>query len=428
MLDFEQFLFEKSKINKLIDSDELPIRFEKYPSSGYELSFDNVKSIWTSDVKSSIYKDASIIHKLSKPGWHIKDVLKVMGWVDYYTSAQNRQIPKEVWPMLREFTVVEPLLPKYVYRGVQIDSKKLMQLKPEQISEYIKSWENKSLLKAQGIDRESSWSLSEGTALPFSGMQYAAYSKTGIRMMLRWKVDPKYVIADLRNAPALIGNDFWNQNEIIVSPDAPNIEIIKLFDANKGYDIQEIKDYIASIKFAQFSGTGYDKLTTMLHYLLKKNAFLDVTSKLELKQYMNMTFKEVKDELRDSLYGDYDVDNCLFPLAAFVLAMFENFSLNIKIYKVHRNYNKSHKDSFMCAFEHEDYETFTFDLIIHQKSISGFNCKFQIELLPYKKSDKRFAYMTIEDFRGFRTESGKRIQEWFESSGFKQIDLAIISK
>jgi hypothetical protein len=110
-------------------------------------------------------------------------------------------------------------------------------------------------------------------------------------MLLKWEVDPKKVICDLRNLP--VDHTFWNQQEIIVSPDARDYEVDTMIPGKEGYEAY--KKFCAENPGGQ-GAWGKTKAETAARFLLMPYDKFSIGDKMEMKRIAKMTVEEFRDE------------------------------------------------------------------------------------------------------------------------------------
>lgn len=251
-------------------------------------------------------------NQMMKLGLSINDVAKAMSWVQEWTSMSRKRLPKEVWPMLRDISVSTTLLPKYVYRGIFYDGAKIKDEK-----KFLDQWSpgNKPGV-SQG--KATSWSVDRGTAASFmTDQDFIKDSKRGYYVLLKWKVDPQYVIADLRNLP--VDHTFWNQQEIIVDPAAKDYEIDTIIPGAEGYD--GLKKFQQTIK----SGAGHwgqPKKDFIKNLIFTPFDEIETNQKIQWKQIMYMTFGEARSKFGVGSNWNEEwtkkIENAPFPLAQYM--------------------------------------------------------------------------------------------------------------
>jgi hypothetical protein len=218
-----------------------------------------------------------------------KDALGVLG---NYTSSSKKRLPKEVWDALRAITVKESALPAYVWRGIFYDGAKIKDREA-----FLKKWAPGSKPNVSQA-KATSWSASRGTAIQFMTSQdFIKDFAGGYHVLLKWKVDPKLVIADLRNMPDL---PFWNQQELIVSPEARDYEVDTIIPAEPGkkWDEQEYEKMARKDAVPGGGGWGMRQDEFMGRYYFQ-TAKADIKPGLKemLRDSRGMTVAEAKDKL-----------------------------------------------------------------------------------------------------------------------------------
>ena len=111
----------------------------------------------------------------------------------------------------------------------------------------------------------------------------------GYYMLLKWKVDPKLVIADLRNVP--VDHTFWNQQELIISPEAKNYEVDTMIPGSEGYDAY--REFVKSNKGGQ-GAYGRTKADFALDFMSSPYETLSPATRIEFKQISKMTLGEYR--------------------------------------------------------------------------------------------------------------------------------------
>ena len=243
-------------------------------------------------------------NELLKLGVNAEDLKKAMSWVQEWTSMSRKRLPNEVWPLLRSISVDSGKLPKYIYRGIFYDGAKI-----KDMPKFLEKWKPGSQPNvSQG--KATSWSVDRGTASSFMQSQdFIKDTQGGFHVLLKWEVDEKNVICDLRNLP--VDHKFWNQQEFIISPDAKNYTVDALIP---GSDNQGYRDFCASIKGGQ-GAWGQMKKEYIANIMNVPFDTLDIGQKIEWKQIMYMTLGQAK-----AAYGVTDwsgkkfMDDVSYPL------------------------------------------------------------------------------------------------------------------
>ena len=287
--DFSGFLKSIDRVYYSFDSGN-KIKDEPELISFIEKNYREVRSIFVNlqNAVSGLKNRASkaFQNDLKKIGINQKDLETAMSWIQEWTSMSRKRLPENVWPILQDISVDSSKLPKYVYRGLFYDGAKIKDQK-----KFLDKWKiGEAPNASQG--KATSWSVDPSTASAFMDSQdFIKDQKNGYYMMLRWEVDPKFVIADLRNLP--VDHKFWNQQEIIVSPEAKNYTIYAMISGSE--DRQVYRDYVSTLRGAQ-GGWGQLKKEMMSGFLTHPFDTIDVNTRIEWKRISHMTVAEVADE------------------------------------------------------------------------------------------------------------------------------------
>ena len=198
-----------------------------------ELELDEKSEARLRSVYPKLVKDALTLQKktevnvpvaksnkqATERGVNARDYRAAMAWAKHYMSMSGKAIPKEVWPVLHKITVNPPDLPEVVYRGLFFDGAKIKDLETWQ-----KKWHpgSKPGLKPR---KATSWSTSIGLATQFMNSQdMIKDNENGFAILLKYEINSlDDVVADFRNLP---DNTFWNQQEILLSTEAKNYEVV----------------------------------------------------------------------------------------------------------------------------------------------------------------------------------------------------------
>lgn len=196
----------------------------------------------------------------------------------------RKKLDPQVWPLLQKISVDSSLLPQYIYRGIFYDGAKI---KDE--AKWLTKWfPGAKPGVSQG--KATSWSIDRETAANFmTDQDFIKDRKNGYYMLLKWKVDPKYVIADLRNLP--VDYTFWNQQEIIVSNEATDYEIDTMIPAAEGED--GFRNFVKSLKGGQ-GAWGQSKTDLSVNFITIPYQKLSINDRILFKQISKMTVKEFK--------------------------------------------------------------------------------------------------------------------------------------
>ena len=219
-----------------------------------------------------------------KLGLSTNDVQVAMTYVKEWTSMSRKKLDPSVWPLLQKISVDDSLLPQYLYRGIFYDGAK--------IKDPVK-WKEKWYPGAKpgaSQGKATSWTVDRGTAAEFmTDQDFIKDRENGYYMLLKWKVDPKLVIADLRNLP--VDHTFWNQQEIIVSPEARDYEVDTMIPGSEGYD--GWRAFVKSNKGGQ-GAYGQTKADFALGFMNTPYETLDPGMRMEFKQVTKMTVGEFR--------------------------------------------------------------------------------------------------------------------------------------
>jgi hypothetical protein len=222
-------------------------------------------------------------NELLKLGVNASDLKKAMSWVQEWTSMSRKRMPEDVWPLLKTISVDSGKLPKVLYRGIFYDGAKI---KDQQ--KFLEKWKPGSQPGA-GQGKATSWSIDRGTASSFMQAQdFIKDQQNGFHVLLKWEVDEKEVICDLRNLP--VDHKYWNQQEFIVSPAARNYTVDTLIP---GSDDQGYRDFCASIKGGA-GAWGQMKKEYIANIMNVPFDTFDANQKIEWKQIMYMTLGQAR--------------------------------------------------------------------------------------------------------------------------------------
>jgi len=227
-----------------------------------------------------------------KLGLSPSSVGQALDWVKYYTGGSYRKISPEVYDALQQITVDPSRLPKYIYRGFFFDGAKI-----KDREKFIQKWKEGSMPKA-GLRKATSWSGDKGTAVSFMTDQDRVKNvDEGFHVLLKWKVRPESVVADLRNLPADYG--FWNQHEFIVHPNVKDYVVDKLIPYERAsggaglarYDNQPYTKFARSVK-GGVGGFGQSKGDTLTSFLFNPYDKYNRDEKIAYKQLLSLTTKD----------------------------------------------------------------------------------------------------------------------------------------
>ena len=269
----ELYKFFKENFSKIQD-------IYKWYSKGYD------------GIKGSAQK--GYVNDLMKLGLSEKDIEVAMSHIEVWTSMSRKKLDPQVWPLLQKISVDSSLLPKYVYRGIFYDGAKI-----KDQGKFLQAWKPGS---KPGVSqgKATSWSIDRGTASRFMVDQdFIKDNQNGFYVLLKWKVDPKYVIADLRNLP--VDHAFWNQQEIIVSPEARDYEVDTIIPGKSGYE--GLQEFQRTIKGGQ-GAWGQSREDFAQNFLATPYETLSPYDRLEFKQIAKMTVGEFRKAYPKSFVTD----------------------------------------------------------------------------------------------------------------------------
>jgi hypothetical protein len=302
--DLSKSIVDSKSIDDFITKNS-SYRAWKFPEEGYgkvkdisqydpffsfiKRNFKEVQSLlkWAATalkgIKGSDQK--AFTNQLMKLGLSSSDLAVAMSHVTNWTSMSRKKLPPEVWPLLQKISVDSTELPKYVYRGIFFDGAKI-----KDRAKFMKLWQAGSSPGAsQG--KATSWSVDRGTAAEFMDAQdFIKDQKGGFFVLLRWPVNSKFVIADLRNLP--VDHTFWNQQELIVDPAARDYEVDTIIPGDSEDALKKFKD---SIKGGQ-GGYGRSKADFVVNFLNTPYETLNPNDRMAFKQASSMTVGELMQE------------------------------------------------------------------------------------------------------------------------------------
>lgn len=219
-----------------------------------------------------------------KLGLSINDVEVAMSYIKEWTSMSRKKLDPSVWDLLNKISVDEKLLPIYLYRGIFYDGAKIK----DPVKWKEKWFPGSKPGASQG--KATSWTIDRGTAAGFmTDQDFIKDREGGYYMLLKWKVDPKLIIADLRNLP--VDHTFWNQQEIIVSPEAKDYEIDTMIPGSEGYDAY--REFVKSNKGGQ-GAYGQTRADFALDFMSSPYETLSPGTRMEFKQISKMTLGEYR--------------------------------------------------------------------------------------------------------------------------------------
>ena len=340
-------------------------------------------------------------------GLSYTDVETAMSYILDYTSASRKKIAPEVFPLLQKLSVDKTKLPKYVYRGLFYDGAKVTDRE-----KFLSKWKegSKPMVKQS---KATSWSADRNTAIQFMDSQdFIKDIKNGYYVLLRYKVDPDMVVADLRNLP--ISHRYWNQQELLISPDAKDYEIDTMIPGDVDTDV-----------FRAFQNTkggqtawGQTKQDFALNFLKAPYDNISTGDRIEFKSLIKLTAGEFKKKYPGSELDRYTGANANVLLKLSV-PMYLMSDAGVKITKVHNskfadiefdmtmnridmfgNYKKSNALIKAAGYDNKGSSNYDIKLsggYIKQLTDDYYNLKFDIKL-PDKfelvKSDSDYIYRT----------------------------------
>ena len=303
--DWHYFLkafMEAKNIDQFIEANSARKRMFRFPTEDYSNQKDIsqygkfysfIKKNWDILQKSFNWLQTALqgIKGSAKKGYEndlmalglsTRDVEVAMSHIKNWTSMSRKKLDPSVFNLLQKISVSDNLLPKYVYRGIFYDGAKIKDL-----DKWSKKWYPGAKPGAsQG--KATSWSVDRGTAISFMNDQdFIKDRDNGYYMLLKWKVDPKLVICDLRNLP--VDHTFWNQQEIIVSPEATDYEIDTMIPGKEGYEVY--KKFCEENPGGQ-GAWGSTKAMTAARFLLMPYDDFSPGDRMEMKRVAKMTVSE----------------------------------------------------------------------------------------------------------------------------------------
>ena len=234
-----------------------------------------------------------------------EDSKKLLDIIRLMTSKSYQRLDARAIPLLRQMTVIPSRLPRYVYRGLYYDGAKI-----KDREKWLEKWAPGSHPRER-YGKASSWSVDQATAVDFMMAQdNVKDQKTGFHVLIRYDLskDNSVVVADLRN---IYANEFWNQQELLLSKDAIDYEVVRVFDNNTDY--RGFKD--ASNK-SIYRASGKDYGETMITNFLTSDHDIDPAYIQAWRPFKDMTTSEVNAKIGTTV--SKIVPNSLFPLAAFL--------------------------------------------------------------------------------------------------------------
>jgi hypothetical protein len=279
------FRYPFEDYNKKIEPNEEPlVSIYRWMKNHYKEIQDFCKwlDVALAGIKRLGYKKAE--KEFMKIGLSTNDVKVAMTYIKEWTSMSRKKLDPSVWELLNKISVDEKLLPQYVYRGIFYDGAK--------IKDPVK-WKEKWYPGSQpGVSqgKATSWTIDRKTAMGFmTDQDFIKDRDNGYYMLLKWKVDPKLVIADLRNLP--VDHTFWNQQEIIVSPEAKDYEVDSMVPGTEGYE--GLKKFQNESPGGQ-GAYGQTKSDFALSFMSSPYETLSPGTRMEFKQISKMTLGEYR--------------------------------------------------------------------------------------------------------------------------------------
>lgn len=221
-----------------------------------------------------------------------------MAWVSRYRNMSGRTIDKSVYPFLHALTVNKgQKLPKKIYRGLFMDGEKFAKMKPVEQEKYKVGNEVKL-----NNTKATSWSVSRGVAYNFMGAQDKIKDeKNGFELLLSYEIKSEEdVIADFRVFPEA---KFWNQQEILLSPNVKFGKIEAIIKNGK-----EVK--FDDIRFGD-SGSTITIIDYIRNIVKLPNSNLPINIKIQLKELIDLPFKETVEKYPQLLHGWSDAEEIL---------------------------------------------------------------------------------------------------------------------
>jgi hypothetical protein len=328
--------------------------------------------------------------ELAKLGLSVQDVKTALSYVLDFTSQSYKTLDPKIWDVLRKLTVSDKMLPKFVYRGLFIDGDKI-----EDQEKFEKNW---SVGSSPGVKllKASSWSASKATAIDFMPPQkHVTNLSKGYGVLLKWQVDPKFVIADFRNLP--IDAPFWNQQEIVVSPEITNYTVENIFSgsdtASIGAEWNKIRSSVK--KSIGLLGRGKTKRNSVIQLLTRPFSTLSANDKIEFKEICKLTVREYCEKMNipTSNFEDYIIDKSL-PLLVVSKMLFRNTP-----YKVSEVKNNNSKEIDFTYYEKNPH--FERDKSV-AFNLDNFNLSDEVDAVTSNDSGK--IQLVSDDFYNIRVK------------------------
>jgi hypothetical protein len=307
--DWDYFVeaFTKSRnIMDFIESASVRKRSFKFPGEDYSTqkdvsqyskfysvlknNFDELQKAfrWLNTALEGIKGSAKrgYINDLMELGLSERDVYIAMTYVKEWTSMSRKRLDPTVWPLLQKISVDSKLLPKYAYRGIFYDGAKI-----KDPVKWAKQW-YPGAKPGVSQGKATSWTIDRGTAISFmTDQDFIKDRDGGYYMLLKIELDPKTVICDLRNLP--VDHTFWNQQELIISPEARNYEVDTMIPGKEGYEIY--RQFCNENPGGQ-GAMGSTRAMTAARFLLSPFDQVSISDRMEMKKICKMTVAEFSNE------------------------------------------------------------------------------------------------------------------------------------
>jgi len=301
-------IFKDVMGNALVDRSWTPEEIELFSENFDEFSRDYQKFLLikaTGKAKHSHTKKATI-HGVSR-----SDYINALLWIKQYTSMSRKTIPKKIWPVLQQISVVPSDLPKKVYRGMFYDGDKI-----GDVVEWMSRW-GKGKYPNEAMKPVSSWSTSKYMAAQFMTPQdFIKDANNGFFMLLEYEItDASVVIADLRKFPE---NMYWNQQEILLSSEAKNFKVIEIWPYGDSGKVSKYEYELAkTTKGVSISGSSFADIIRSYYFDIASLGFSPAI-KTQLRSLSNKTVEEVRETVAFSNHynDDYEprMQQVLLPL------------------------------------------------------------------------------------------------------------------
>lgn len=240
-----------------------------------------------------------------KLGLSYRDIKIAMSYVKEWTSMSRKKLDPEAWPLLQKISVDSSTLPRYVYRGIFYDGAKIKNLE-----KWSKQWFPGAKPGAsQG--KATSWTIDRKTAISFMiDQDFIKDVDKGYYMLLKLRVDPRFVIADLRNLP--VDHTFWNQQELIISPEATDYEVDTMIPGSDG--VEAFREFARSNQGGQ-GASGRTKASFAMEFMNTPYETVSPGMRMEFKQICKMTVDEFRKAYPDNhVNSDYEWGKIAMPI------------------------------------------------------------------------------------------------------------------